>query len=331
MARVNISASVVEGPPAINLFDSDAEDSIVHISPEYSLGTIRTISPSKDVGFSILRQGKQTSSFIMRSSTPGWNVLALYYELTKVPAPVWLEGRARTKLLSHSGVYYMLSPSAVLEHEAPAGPKRETVVIHIGVGLLRGLLEEGTFAKAGKAAAFLLETSGEPILGGGMMQKECYTILAALRNCPYVGMPRRLWLEAKAMELAAIALSDGAAANGPAEPVSPRDAKKMDDARQFIESRLREGASLAQVAFAAGVSVSKLKRDFKRCFGISVHQFVVEKRMLSLSALMSERDLGLKEAAYYAGYSSIGHFLQTYERRFGAFPRHQRGNRPALE
>jgi AraC-like DNA-binding protein len=321
MGTVRIAPAMENASKDIDLFDSKAFEKKVSLPIEIASGSITTFAPSPEVGFSFLKQGAQKESHLVRTSTSNCTALSIYYEREKPAAPIWLEGLSHSRMRVQSGCAYMISPSSVLMHVAPACVQRDTVVLHIDLNMVRGLFGIDAFAELPTDAAALFEPRGEPALAPINFDPECRRILYQIEECKYVGFPRRLYLDAKALELAAMAFAPLVVEDTPSRGrLSARDSRKMDEARQYLEHHLRDGATLGQVAAAVGISVSKLKHDFKQAFGLSVHQFVIEMRLRTVSGLLRERNLSMKEAAYYVGYSNPSYFSRVYKHRLGTPP-----------
>ncbi|WP_281679270.1 helix-turn-helix domain-containing protein [Synergistes jonesii] len=68
------------------------------------------------------------------------------------------------------------------------------------------------------------------------------------------------------------------------------------------------------------LSETKLKRGFKACFGCTVYEYVVEKRMEMARRLLQSGKYRVKEVVWMTGYSNAGHFIDTFRKRYGVTP-----------
>lgn len=107
-----------------------------------------------------------------------------------------------------------------------------------------------------------------------------------------------------------------------AAPPPPRglDRRALDRLRDYVESHLAEDVSLARLARVAGVSVSHLGTLFKRTTGVSVHAFVVQRRVERARALLVAGASSPSQVALDAGFSHQSHMARCMRRVLGVTP-----------
>jgi AraC-like DNA-binding protein len=104
------------------------------------------------------------------------------------------------------------------------------------------------------------------------------------------------------------------------------DCSSIDKARlvrvaQYILTHIDEPPTLSELAYEAGISLSKLKQDFKKAFGITVHQFYAREFVKQAQQiLLDEARLPIKSVAYKFGYSVTG-FIKIFKRESGMTPK----------
>jgi AraC family transcriptional regulator len=114
---------------------------------------------------------------------------------------------------------------------------------------------------------------------------------------------------------------------GEASPRTENDGKPKLSARQlrvlteFIESNLDQKLYLADLAKVAGVSATRLKTLFRNCMGVSVHQYVIRRRVEYARALMATTGMPASEVAIAAGFAHQSHMASTMRRLIGLTPR----------
>jgi AraC-like DNA-binding protein len=146
-------------------------------------------------------------------------------------------------------------------------------------------------------------------------------ILSNLLASPYDGAARRLHLESGAFALLAEQLTIGH--DGERMRVSSRDRKRLEIARQMLEAHFQSPPSILELAREAGLNDFKLKRDFKREYGLSPHAFARELRLEAAARALSE-GASVKQASAQAGYACTSRFSQAFRKRFGLLPREWR-------
>lgn len=69
-----------------------------------------------------------------------------------------------------------------------------------------------------------------------------------------------------------------------------------------------------------GISESKLKADFKQCFGKPVFQYFQEKQMHLAKELLKEGQFLVKEISFKVGYENISKFSTAFKKHHGMLP-----------
>lgn len=93
---------------------------------------------------------------------------------------------------------------------------------------------------------------------------------------------------------------------------------------EYIEHHLDHHLSLAEIAQQSGLSPFHFARRFRQTTGESPHQYVVSRRLETARRLLKETDLPVNQIALMTGFSSQGHFTQTFTKRWGQPPRQYR-------
>lgn len=95
---------------------------------------------------------------------------------------------------------------------------------------------------------------------------------------------------------------------------------KIDEVVFYINNHLREDLTLDTLAKQFFVSKFYLSRLFKECMGISLHQYIMNKRLLFAKRLLLA---GMEPymACGEAGFGDYSHFSRSFKRYFGVAPR----------
>jgi len=86
-------------------------------------------------------------------------------------------------------------------------------------------------------------------------------------------------------------------------------------ARDFIESHLMSAMTLQAIAKQAGSNVRSLTQAFRQHFGMSINQYMTERRM-EKALYFLEQGLSVSQTAYLVGYS-LPYFSEKFQQRFG--------------
>ncbi|HEX5380523.1 MAG TPA: AraC family transcriptional regulator [Phenylobacterium sp.] len=99
--------------------------------------------------------------------------------------------------------------------------------------------------------------------------------------------------------------------------LTPRQLGQVVD---LVEAQIDRELSLAELAAAAGVSVSHFTAMFRRAMGQSAHRYVVERRVLRAQALLARNRLPIADVAAATGFSHPSHLARWMRRVSGLTP-----------
>ncbi len=98
-------------------------------------------------------------------------------------------------------------------------------------------------------------------------------------------------------------------------------ARRLRDAMSFIEANLGGHLSLREIARVAGLSVSHFTQQFRRSTGVSVHQYVIRRRVDRAAGLLRTRKLSVNQVAVDVGFCHQSHLAMHMHRILGVAPR----------
>jgi len=213
-----------------------------------------------------------------------------------------------------SGKPYQLTITGI--SFVPAGVKVRTVM---GAGAVIGVLQsaasyEGVAAELTAPAS----TSFEPVwsMTDPVLAKLMHLLLAE------VDSPFRDHLMADALNRAiAIQLVRGVVGNAARLATAGKLARdRLARVLDYIESRLDEPMTLAEIAEQANLSPFHFSRSFKRTLGISLANFVATRRIERASELLLQSRRPLAEIALAVGFENQASFTRRFQRETGLSP-----------
>ncbi|MGH7014250.1 MAG: helix-turn-helix domain-containing protein [Stellaceae bacterium] len=123
----------------------------------------------------------------------------------------------------------------------------------------------------------------------------------------------------------------GAKALGPSG--RPIDDRRMSRVMEFIDARIEEQFTVADLAAVACMSPAHFARSFKMTVGWSPHQFVSRTRLELAKRMLADRHRSLSDIALATGFSSQSNFSRAFRDATGTTPGNYRtsqiGSRPA--
>lgn len=118
------------------------------------------------------------------------------------------------------------------------------------------------------------------------------------------------------------ALSDRGAAHASAHVV-----EIVERTCKFLVDNLRRRVSAAELNKISGLTSRHLNRLFRKHVGTSVHQFIIDARLIRAEEMLrSQSDPLVKEVAFACGFSSTSHLTTLMKKRRGALPSQLAGN-----
>lgn len=138
---------------------------------------------------------------------------------------------------------------------------------------------------------------------------------------PYAGALARLYAEARILAaIFEIAIDlDGAATACPT--LSRLRREQAERVQAMLESALADPPTIGQIAREIGVNETTLRRSFKQAFGVTIIDYLRDRRLDVARVLLRENRLTVAQIAYRVGFASPGNFATAYRRRFGHPPR----------
>lgn len=88
----------------------------------------------------------------------------------------------------------------------------------------------------------------------------------------------------------------------------------------YIEDNLSNDLSLEAIAAISGLSISHCQRAFRNAVGLSVHQYVIQRRVDRAKSLLLNEKLSVGEIALAVGFSHQSHLAHHMRRLLGISP-----------
>ena len=150
---------------------------------------------------------------------------------------------------------------------------------------------------------------------------DMHTVLAHITKCPLTCSLKRLFLEAKVLELLALQLvQHEQAAIGATPDAAGPDYDKVVKARRLLETHFDNPPPLAELSRLVGLNEFKLKKTFKAAFGDTIYNWVLNYRLDQAYRLLQRHQLSISEVAYQVGYQHPAHFTTAFKKKFGVVP-----------
>ncbi|NCC49463.1 MAG: AraC family transcriptional regulator, partial [Clostridia bacterium] len=164
--------------------------------------------------------------------------------------------------------------------------------------------------------------SGSPcrLLRQSVMTSPSRQIVEQILSCPFRNALRRVYLEAKALELAALHLAELEPHPTTNPALSSREVEMVRAAHALLLARLDGSLGLEDLARAVGLNRNKLNHGFRQLYGATAFTLLRDARLDRARDLLRQTETNLSEIALAVGYNSQANFTTAYRRRFGHTP-----------
>lgn len=146
-------------------------------------------------------------------------------------------------------------------------------------------------------------------------------LVSGLREPPVAPSARAVWYRGKAMELVAEFLfrhedDDGLFCSRRRRVAQERTGR----VQALLREHLAEPLPLEELARRVGCSPHHLSRTFSSILGCTIPQYLRQLRMEQAARLLRSGRYNVTETAMEVGYSSLSHFIQTFQETHGCLP-----------
>ena len=161
-----------------------------------------------------------------------------------------------------------------------------------------------------------------PIFAKSQFDWDTWLILKQIVACPYRGNIRKIFLEAKALELTAKKLYEleKKYCNASAD-LAGRELDLVREAYHLLVKNMSEPPSLHDLSREVGINRNKLNKGFKQLYGMTVFQVLRSKRLSTAWEMLQGTDLSMTEIAHLVGYTDQANFTNAFRKHFGKTPR----------
>jgi transcriptional regulator GlxA family with amidase domain len=102
---------------------------------------------------------------------------------------------------------------------------------------------------------------------------------------------------------------------------------RLKRAIDYVEARLDESVSLADVASSAGLTRMHFAAQFRAATGLRPHEYILRRRIERAQEMLLGTAMSLVEVALSVGFQTQAHFTSVFKRYAGQPPRAWRESR----
>lgn len=149
------------------------------------------------------------------------------------------------------------------------------------------------------------------------------TVVQQMIDCPFLGAPKRLYLQGKVFELMALQLNgitESAAASS-ATSLKSDTVARIHYAAEILRSHLETPPSQPDLAQQVGIGYCTLHKGFREIFRMTPFAYLTRHRMEQAERLLRQPGHTVTEVANRVGYGNPAKFAVAFKRQFGMTPR----------
>ena len=165
-----------------------------------------------------------------------------------------------------------------------------------------------------------------PAIMGGKSFPTTFTmrqILTQIKGCSYAGSLKRLFIEAKVVELLTLQINQINTLEVNTKVFRKADIDKLNDVKTLLLANIENPYSVEELSKIAGINRTKLQDGFKELFGTTIFGFITDVRLEEARQRIQDRSqpVSIAEIASLAGYKNPQHFTVAFKRKFGVLPK----------
>ena len=154
------------------------------------------------------------------------------------------------------------------------------------------------------------------------MNPAMYGVINEMRNSPYRGHLKAIYLEAKAIELFLMQINQlDRLEIARRSKLKARDIESLHAVKTYMELNYNNPCSITELARIAGINQMKLKNGFKELFNTTVFGYLSNLRMQEAKRLLIDEKMYVNEVADLVGYKHPHHFTAAFRKKFGMVPK----------
>lgn len=159
----------------------------------------------------------------------------------------------------------------------------------------------------------------------GKLTPEMLVSVRSLQKMTFRGLTRRAYVEARAIELLCDLWEQVVHSTPvPLSLIDDRILAKVENTRLHIDRNYAEPLAMRALARNAGTNETKLSQAFRTVFGMTVFEYVRNRRMEEARRLLRRCEMSVTEIAFEVGYEHSCNFSVAYKRHFGVTPKGER-------
>ena len=148
-------------------------------------------------------------------------------------------------------------------------------------------------------------------------------VLCQIRDCQFAGPLKRLFIEAKVIELLTLQISQINASDIKKKPLKKSDIDKLQEIKMLLLRNMYDPFSIDELSRLAGINRTKLQEGFRQLFGTTIFGYITDSRLDEAHKMLAESKYGgtIADISALSGYKNPQHFTAAFKKKFGYLPK----------
>ena len=108
--------------------------------------------------------------------------------------------------------------------------------------------------------------------------------------------------------------------NTPSVKISNADLRALENGAAYINDHFNCDISVDQLSHITCMGRTKLKLAFKEVYGVSITEYIQQRRLSHAETLLSLTDFTIEQVAAAVGYNNAGRFASMFKKSTGVYP-----------
>lgn len=233
------------------------------------------------------------------------------------------DGSSEEYVLGEQNISIFYRPTSQIDSYFEDNIIMRSVTISVEPAILRNLLIELGFVSCSDFRSifegdYAIECKKQLRMTVGIRH-----IVYEIINCSFVGAIKRLWLEAKTLELLSHVLLQIGENKKKLDTLKLRKDEILSimKTKDILVENLVEPPSLSELSRLAGINKNKLNQGFRELYGISAFEFLRYKRLERGKELLITKEKSIAEISAEIGYAQQCNFTKAFKKQFGVSPK----------
>ena len=145
-------------------------------------------------------------------------------------------------------------------------------------------------------------------------------LFSQIRNYRGQGIAAKLFFEGKVTEAISLILEYNKEQKPASVKISDADRRALENGTAYINDHFNCEISVDQLSRITCMGRTKLKLAFKQVYGVSITEYIQQRRLSHGETLLLRTDFTVEQVAAAVGYSNAGRFASMFQKSTGVYP-----------